>query len=228
MIFYGIVYALLENDMRRILAYSIVNQVGFMVCGIGIGTEMALNGAAAHAFTHIIYKALLFMSAGAVLPTGKRKCSELGGLFQQHAADRRLRHHRRAGDLVLPADLGLHLQVDDLAGRRRRAHDLRLASCWPRPRPACSCTPASSSRGSCSSRRTPACGRRPAVEHAAGDGAVLGMCIGLGVFPGRSTRCCPTRSTTSPTPAAHVVTQLQLLLFSGLAFFVLLPMMKRT
>jgi multicomponent Na+:H+ antiporter subunit D len=51
MIFYGIVYALLENDMRRILAYSIVNQVGFMVTGIGIGTEMALNGAAAHAFT---------------------------------------------------------------------------------------------------------------------------------------------------------------------------------
>ena len=58
MVFYGIIYALLENDMRRILAYSIVNQVGFMVTGIGIGTEMALNGAAAHAFTHIIHKAL--------------------------------------------------------------------------------------------------------------------------------------------------------------------------
>ena len=82
MVFYGIVYALLENDMRRILAYSIVNQVGFMVAGIGIGTEMALNGAAAHAFTHIIYKALLLMSAGSVLlMTGRRKCSELGGLF---------------------------------------------------------------------------------------------------------------------------------------------------
>ncbi|MCA9694548.1 MAG: hypothetical protein KC636_33530, partial [Myxococcales bacterium] len=60
---YGIVYAILENDMRRILAYSICNQVGFMVCGIGIGTELALNGAAAHAFAHIIYKALLLMSA---------------------------------------------------------------------------------------------------------------------------------------------------------------------
>ena len=68
--------------MRRILAYSIVNQVGFMVVGIGIGTEMALNGAAAHAFTHIIYKALLLMSAGSVLlMTDRRKCSELGGLF---------------------------------------------------------------------------------------------------------------------------------------------------
>ena len=83
MVFYGIIYALLENDMRRILAYSIVNQVGFMITGIGIGTELALNGAAAHAFTHIIYKALLLMSAGSVLMmTGKRKCTDLGGLFQ--------------------------------------------------------------------------------------------------------------------------------------------------
>src|SRR5690606_5499115 len=83
MIFYGIIYALMENDMRRILAYSIVTQVGFMVCGIGLGSEMALNGVAAHAFAHIIYKALLLMSAGAVLhQTGLRKCTELGGLFR--------------------------------------------------------------------------------------------------------------------------------------------------
>ena len=83
MIFYGIIYALLENDARRILAYSIVNQVGFMVCAVGIGTELALNGAAAHAFAHIIYKALLFMSAGVVLyRTGKRRCSDLGGLYR--------------------------------------------------------------------------------------------------------------------------------------------------
>ena len=83
MVFYGIIYALLENDARRILAYSIVNQVGFMVCAVGIGTQVALNGAAAHAFAHIIYKALLLMSAGVVLTrTGKRKCTDLGGLFR--------------------------------------------------------------------------------------------------------------------------------------------------
>ncbi|MGB5248326.1 MAG: proton-conducting transporter membrane subunit, partial [Gammaproteobacteria bacterium] len=64
MVMYGIIFALLENDVRRILAFSIVNQVGFMVCAVGIGTQMAINGAAAHAFAHIIYKALLFMSAG--------------------------------------------------------------------------------------------------------------------------------------------------------------------
>ena len=67
MAIYGIIYALLENDMRRILAYSIINQVGFMVCGVGIGTELAIAGVVAHAFCHIIYKALLWMSAGAVL-----------------------------------------------------------------------------------------------------------------------------------------------------------------
>jgi len=80
---YGIIYALLENDMRRILAYSIINQVGFMVVGVGIGTPLALAGAAAHAFCHIIYKALLWMSAGAVLHrTGKSKCTDLGGLYR--------------------------------------------------------------------------------------------------------------------------------------------------
>jgi len=83
MTLYGIIYALLENDMRRILAYSIINQVGFMVTGVGIGTAVALNGAAAHAFAHIIYKALLWMSAGAVLHmTGKSKCTDLGGLYK--------------------------------------------------------------------------------------------------------------------------------------------------
>ncbi len=83
MVFYGIIYALLENNARRILAYSIVNQVGFMVCAIGIGTQLALNGAAAHAFAHIIYKGLLFMAAGVVLyRTGKHKCTDLGGLFR--------------------------------------------------------------------------------------------------------------------------------------------------
>ncbi len=83
MAIYGIIYAILENDMRRILAYSIMNQVGFMICGIGIGTAMAISGAVAHAFAHIIYKALLWMSAGAVLyMTSKSKCTDLGGLYK--------------------------------------------------------------------------------------------------------------------------------------------------
>ena len=79
---FPVFFAVIENDLRKVLAYSLNNQVGFMVCAIGIGSELAINGAAAHAFVHIIYKALLFMSMGAVLyRTGTTKASELGGLF---------------------------------------------------------------------------------------------------------------------------------------------------
>jgi len=84
MTLYGVGYAVVENDARRILAYHIVSQVGYMVCGIGIGTAMAVNGAVAHAYAHIIYKGLLFMGAGAVLEmTGKSKLNELGGLYKR-------------------------------------------------------------------------------------------------------------------------------------------------
>lgn len=80
---FPIFYAVLENDLRRVLAYSLINQLGFMVCGIGIGTALALNGTVAHAFSHILYKALLFMSMGAVLHrAGTIKCSDLGGLYK--------------------------------------------------------------------------------------------------------------------------------------------------
>lgn len=81
MALYGVVYAVLANDIREILAYHIISQVGYMVAGVGIGTEMAINGTTAHAFSHILYKALLFMGAGVVLhTTGKSKLTELGGL----------------------------------------------------------------------------------------------------------------------------------------------------
>ncbi|MAI13275.1 MAG: Na(+)/H(+) antiporter subunit D [Rhodospirillaceae bacterium] len=78
-----IFYAIIENDLRRVLTYSLNNQLGFMVVGIGIGTEMALNGTISHAFVHILYKALLLMSMGAVLlRTGTCNGSELGGLVK--------------------------------------------------------------------------------------------------------------------------------------------------
>lgn len=84
MVLYGVVYAVLANDIRQILAYHIVSQVGYMVAGVGIGTELSLDGTAAHAYSHILYKALLFMGAGAVIyATGKSKLTELGGLGRQ-------------------------------------------------------------------------------------------------------------------------------------------------
>lgn len=83
MTLYGVTFAMLANDIRRLLSYHIVSQVGYMVAGVGLGTALALNGSAAHAFTHILYKALLFMGAGAVLyMTGRSKLSELGGLYR--------------------------------------------------------------------------------------------------------------------------------------------------
>jgi multicomponent Na+:H+ antiporter subunit D len=83
MTIFPIFFAVIENDLRRVLAYSLNNQLGFMVVGIGVGTEMALNGTVSHAFAHLLYKALLFMSMGAVLyRTGTTKASELGGLYK--------------------------------------------------------------------------------------------------------------------------------------------------
>jgi multicomponent Na+:H+ antiporter subunit D len=80
---FPIFYAVIENDLRRVLSYSLINQVGFMMVGVGIGTELALNGTAAHAFAHILYKGLLFMSMGAVMHrTGKINATDLGGLYK--------------------------------------------------------------------------------------------------------------------------------------------------
>ena len=80
---FPIFYAVIENDLRRVLAYSLINQVGFMVCGIGIGTALSINGAVCHAFNDILFKALLFMSMGAVMyRTGKINGTDLGGLYR--------------------------------------------------------------------------------------------------------------------------------------------------
>ncbi|GAB4275118.1 MAG: Na(+)/H(+) antiporter subunit D [Deferrisomatales bacterium] len=84
MTLYGVGYAIIENDGRRILSYHIVSQVGYMVCGVGVGTAMAVNGAVAHAYAHILYKALLFMGVGAVLEmAGTCELSKLGGLYKR-------------------------------------------------------------------------------------------------------------------------------------------------
>jgi len=84
MTLYGILYTIIENDCRRLLSYHIISQVGYMVTAVGIGTEFAINGSAAHAFTNIFFKGLLFMGAGAVIyVTGTRKLTELGGIYKK-------------------------------------------------------------------------------------------------------------------------------------------------
>jgi multicomponent Na+:H+ antiporter subunit D len=84
MVLYGVIFALLQNDTRKLLSYHIVSQVGYMVAGVGIGTAMAINGGIAHVFNHILYKALLFMCMGAVIfGTGRTHLTELGGIWRK-------------------------------------------------------------------------------------------------------------------------------------------------
>jgi len=229
MVFYGIIYALLENDMRRILAYSIINQVGFMVTGIGIGTEMALNGAAAHAFTHIIYKALLLMSAGSVmLMTGKRKCTDLGGLFQSMPLTTICGIIGALSISSFPLTSGFvsKSMISQAAG------DEQLAVVW--------FLLAAASAGvflhagikfpwfvffqKDSGLRPP----DPPFNMRLAMIFFAALCIGIGVAPGPLYDLLPYAVDFVPYTAAHVLNMLQLLLFSGLAFFLMLPAMKRT
>ena len=229
MVFYGIVYAILENDMRRILAYSIVNQVGFMVTGAGIGTEMALNGAAAHAFAHIIYKALLLMSAGSVLyMTGKRKCTDLGGLFRTMPLTTICGIVGALSISAFPLTSGFvsKSMISDAAGL---AH---LEVVWY--------LLAAASAGvflhagvkfpwfvffqKDSGLRPP----DPPWNMRAAMLLFAAFCIGLGVAPAPLYAMLPFKVDFVPYTGSHVVFQLQLLLFSGLAFFLMLGWLRRT
>jgi len=229
MVFYGIVYAILENDMRRILAYSIVNQVGFMVTGIGIGTTMALNGAAAHAFTHIIYKALLLMSAGSVLyMTGKRKCTDLGGLF------RTMPLTCICGIIGALAISSFPLTSGFISKSMisQSAADEHMMIVWM--------LLAAASAGVFlhAGIKFPwfvffqkDSGLRPDEPPWNMKAAMIlfsVFCIWLGVFPEQLYAILPAVVDYVPYTGAHVVSQLQLLLFSGLAFFLLLGWLKRT
>jgi multicomponent Na+:H+ antiporter subunit D len=229
MVFYGIVYALLENDMRRILAYSIVNQVGFMIAGIGIGSEMALNGAAAHAFCHIIYKGLLLMSAGVVLEaTGKRKCSELGGLFHSMPLTTICGSIGALAISSFPLTSGFisKSMVSQAAG------DAHLLWVW------LALTAASAGVFLHAGIKFPwfvffqkDSGLRPADPQGGMRWAMLifaALCILIGVWPEPLYSLLPYATDYQAYTGAHVIAQLQLLLFSGLAFFVMLPWLKRT
>ena len=229
MIMYGIIYALLENNIRRILAFSIVNQVGFMVCAIGIGTQMAINGAAAHAFAHIIYKALLFMSAGVVVyRTGKNKCSEVGGLFRTMplTAVCGIIGALSISGFPLTSGFTTKTMISQAAAYEG------LALVW--------FLLAAASAGVFlhAGIKFPwfvffqkDSGLRPKDapwNMAAAMVLFSFLCILLGVAPDLLYRYLPYPVDYQAYTAGKVVFYLQLLLFSGLAFFLLLPLMKRT
>lgn len=229
MVMYGIIYALLENDVRRILAYSIVNQVGFMVVAVGIGTQMAINGAAAHAFAHIVYKALLFMSAGVVIyHTGKNKCIELGGLFRTMplTAACGIIAALSISSFPLTSGFTTKTMISQAAINENLMWVYMLL------------TAASAGVFLHAGIKFPwfvffqrDSGLRP--DDAPWNMALAmilfaGLCILLGVFPELLYAYLPYAVDYVPYSAGKVLFYLQLLLFSGLAFFVLLPLMKRT
>jgi multicomponent Na+:H+ antiporter subunit D len=229
MVFYGIIYAILENDMRRILAYSIINQVGFMVTGIGIGTAIALNGAAAHAFTHIIYKALLLMSAGSVLyMTDKRKCTDLGGLFRTMPLTCVCGIIGALSISSFPLTSGFISKSMISQG----AADEHLMTVWML------LTAASAGVFLHAGIKFPwfvffqkDSGLRPAEPPWNMRAAMVLfsiLCIWIGVFPEQLYAILPHQVDYVPYTGAHVVFQLQLLLFSGLAFFLMLEWLKRS
>ena len=220
---YGVVYAVLENDARRLLAYHIISQVGYMVCGVGIGTALALNGATAHAFAHILYKALLFMGAGAVLQmTGLRKLSDMGGLYK-----------------TMPVTLGLYMvgafaisavplfsgfvsksMVVSAAGEahlRAAFLLLTLASAGTFLHTGLK-LPYYMFFGKDSSRRA----QEPPGNMLAAMALAAVACVVIGVFPGLLYQHLPHPVEYIPYTLRHVTSTLGLLGFTALGFFLLL------
>lgn len=223
MALYGVVYAVLENDCRRLLGYHIVSQVGYMVAGVGIGTAMALNGAAAHAFAHILYKGLLFMGAGAViLMTGRRKLTELGGLYRSMPLTVVLYMIGAFAISAFPLFSGFvskSMVVSAAAGDHRAAAALLL-------------TVASSGTFLHTGLKLPYymffgkdCGLRPAEPPASmllAMGIAAAFCIGIGVFPQALYALLPYQAEYHPYTGVHVTESLGILMFTLLAFVLLL------
>ncbi|MES1943679.1 monovalent cation/H+ antiporter subunit D [Salinisphaera sp. PC39] len=220
---FPIFYAVIENDLRRVLAYSLNNQLGFMVVGVGIGTELSLNGTAAHAFTHILYKALLFMTMGAVLlRAGTVKGSELGGLYKSMPWTAAFCIVGAASISAFPLFSGfisksLILSATAYQGAWIVWLVLLFASAGVFHHSGIK-IPFFAFFAHDSGIR---CREAPwNMLLAMGITAVL--CIGLGCYPDPLYAILPYAVDYEPYTGGHVLTQMQLLLFSALAFTVLM------
>lgn len=223
MTLFPIFFAEIENDLRRVLAYSLNNQLGFMVVGIGVGTEMALNGTASHAFAHILYKALLFMSVGAVMfRTGTSKASELGGLYRTMPKTAIFCLIGAASISAFPLFSGFvtkSLILDETAAEHYPLIWALLVF-------------ASAGVLSHSGIKIPFftffahdSGMRPAeapTHMLWAMGITAFLCIAIGIFPEPLYAILPYPVEFHPYTTNHVVAQLQLLLFALLAFGVLM------
>jgi len=216
---FPIFYAVIENDLRRVLAYSLNNQLGFMVVGIGVGTELSLNGTAAHAFSHILYKALLFMSMGAVLfRTGTIKGSELGGLYKTMPWTTGFCIVGAASISAFPLFSGfvsksLILTALGYEGRWFIWAVLLFASAGVFHHSGIK-IPYFAFFAHDSGRRP----KEAPFNMLLAMGITAFLCIAIGVYPAPLYAILPFAVDYEPYSTAHVITQLQLLMFSALAF----------
>ena len=220
---FPIFYAVIENDLRRVLAYSLINQVGFMVCGIGIGTALAINGAVAHVFNDVLFKALLFMSMGAVMyRTGKINGTALGGLYRTMPFTCICCMVGAASISAFPLFSGFvskSMVMDAAAGGHMRIiwFILLFASAGVFHHAGIK-IPFFAFFGHDSGMRP----KEAPVNMLLAMGMAAFLCIFIGSFPGPLYSLLPYPVDYVPYTAPHVVGQTQLLFFSALAFSLLL------
>lgn len=215
-------YAEIENDIRRVLSYSLVNQVGFMMCGIGIGSQLAINGTVSHAFCHILYKALLFMSAGSVLHvTGKIRCTDIGGLYKTMPLTCIFCLIGAASISAFPLFSGFTSKsmIISAAGHNHLAVIwlmLQFASAGVIAHAGIK-VPYFTFFGHDSGIRA----KEPPLNMLIAMGMAAFLCVFLGTFPQPLYHILPYPVDYVPYTASHVVSQLQLLMFGILAFYLL-------
>ena len=223
MTLFPIFFAVIENDLRKVLAYSLNNQLGFMVVAVGVGSEMAINGACAHAFAHILYKALLFMSMGAVLHrVGTTKASQLGGLYRSMPVTAICCIIGAASISAFPLTSGFISKALTLQGVIDAGHawiwgGLLIASAGVMEHSGIK-IPFFAFFGHDSGIR---CERAPLNMQIAMV-ITAALCIVIGCMPGHLYALLPYATDYKPYTGAHIVTQFQLLLFAMLAFVILM------
>lgn len=216
---FPIFFAVIENDLRRVLAYSMVNQLGFMVCGIGIGTQLAVNGAVAHAFNDVIFKGLLFMSMGAVLfRTGKINGSDLGGLYKTMPITTTLCIVGAASISAFPLFSGFVSKSLVMSAALDEGHPvvwlfLLFASAGVFHHAGIK-IPFFAFFAHDSGIRT----KEPPWNMLLAMGLAAGLCIFIGSYPSWLYSLLPFTVNYTPYSSTHVIAQLQLLFFSALAF----------
>ncbi len=216
---FPIFYAVIVNDLRRVLTYSMNNQLGFMVVGVGIGTELALNGAVAHAFADILFKGVLFMSMGAVLlRTGTVKGSELGGLYKSMPWTATFCIVGAASISAFPLFSAFATKSMILSATAENHYAfvyfvLLFASAGVFHHSGIK-IPYFAFFGHDSGIRCKEAPRNMLIAM----GLAASLCIGIGVFPGVLYNILPFPVDYEPYTVTHVITQLQLLFWSAVAF----------